>query len=79
MDEFQGEVLQRLTKIETKLDNGLVHEMRELKEWTQAWMSVHPQKCPLVERKKTYVVPVVVAVLTAVTLKVIDLVVKVVT
>lgn len=78
MDEFQGEVLQRLTKIETKLDNGIVQEMRELREWTQAWMTGHPPKCPLVERKKTYIVPVSVAVLTAVALKIVDLVMKVV-
>ena len=78
MDEFQMEVVQRLTKIEAKLDNGLVGELRELKSWTKEWMEVHPSKCPLVERKTGIVHPVIVGVIVGGVVLVADVVVKLV-
>ena len=78
MDEFQMEVVQRLTKIEAKLDNGIVSELRELKSWTKEWMEVHPSKCPLVERKTNIGNPVVVGLIVGLTVLVGDVIVKVV-
>lgn len=72
------EVVQRLTKIEAKLDNGLVGELRELKSWTKEWMEVHPSKCPLVERKANIGNPVIVGIIVGVAVLVADVLVKVV-
>ena len=78
MDEFQMEVVQRLSTIEAKLDNGIVGELRELKAWTKDWMSVHPSKCPLVERKTNITSPIVVGLVVGVTVLIADVLVKVV-
>ena len=78
MDEFQMEVVQRLSTIEAKLDNGIVGELRELKAWTKEWMEVHPSKCPLVERKTNIGNPVVVGLIVGLTVLVGDVIVKVV-
>jgi len=71
-----GELTERTVRVEAKLDNGLVSEIRSVRQWIEDWMKGHPRECPLEKRKNTYVIPVIVAVLTAVALKVIDAVVK---
>ena len=78
MDEFQMEVVQRLSTIEAKLDNGIVGEIRELKQWTKGWMDVHPSKCPLVERKSSITNPLIVGLIVGLTVLVGDVLVKVV-
>ena len=78
MDEFQMEVVQRLSTIEAKLDNGIVGELRELKEWTKSWAIDHPLRCPLVERKANITNPIVVGLVVGLTVLVGDVIVKVV-
>jgi len=60
MDGFEREVVERLARVEAKLDNGVVAEVRALKEWIKEWTNVHPPKCPLVERKAQLTIPIVV-------------------
>lgn len=60
MDGFQLEVVERLARVEAKLDNGVVAEVRKLNEWIEKWTDVHPPKCPLVERKAQLTIPIVV-------------------
>lgn len=45
--------------------DGLVVQVRDIK----AWIATHPQRCPLVERKRLLVQPITVAVVTGVVLK----------
>jgi len=71
-----GELTERTVRVEAKLDNGLVGEIRSVRQWIEDWTKGHPRECPLEKRRNTYVIPVTVAVLTAVALKVIDAVVK---
>ena len=78
MDEFQMEVVQRLSTIEAKLDNGILGEIRELKEWTKEWRDVHPLKCPLIERKANIGNPIVVGLVVGLTVLLGDVIVKVV-
>lgn len=83
MTEFEQRVVDQLTdiggrmvRVETKLDNGVVGEIRGIKEWVDKWLENHPRECPLVKRKNTYLIPVGVAVMTAVSLRVVDLLLK---
>jgi hypothetical protein len=69
----QKEVLGRLSSVETLLRNGLTKKIEAIDRWVMS----HPQVCPLERSKATFVLPVVVAVLTAVALKAIDVVFKV--
>ena len=64
------EILQRLTRIETKLDNGISASIKK----TEAWIDGHPHPCPLERRHNMFVVPVTVAILTAAALKALDMV-----
>jgi hypothetical protein len=70
MESHLEEILQRLTRIETKLDNGIASSIRK----TEAWIDGHPHPCPLERRHNMFVVPVTVAILTAVALKALDMV-----
>ena len=79
MTEFEQRVVQQLTelsdrtaRVETKLENGLIDGLRAVREWIDG----HPRVCPLEKRRNLYVVPITVAILTVVVLKLLDKVVK---
>ena len=77
-DEQQLDMLERLVRIEAKLDNGIVKEIYGLKDWWKEWTSVHPQKCPLVERKTAIWNPILTGVIVGGVVLVADVLVKVV-
>ena len=78
MEGFELEVVQRLSTIEAKLDNGIVGEIRELKSWTKEWMEGHPSRCPLVERKAQVGNPIFVGLVVGGVVLLGDIIVKVV-
>jgi len=60
--DFEQEVLQRLTRLETKMDNGITSQLKEQDDWIKA----HPQPCPIV-RRRTVTLPTLVAVVSVTT------------
>ena len=71
--DTQKEVLGRLSGVETLLKNGLTKKVEAIEHW----VLTHPQTCPLEKRRSAFIIPVAVAVLTAVALKVMDFLFKV--
>jgi hypothetical protein len=67
-DEQQVEMAERLARIEAKLDNGVNKTLDAI----QKWIGTHPRVCPLELRKNQFVVPVVVALATAVAMRLMD-------
>lgn len=83
MTEFEQHVVDKLDDLSTrtgrmegKLENGIVAGIAKIEGWIDKWSGAHPTECPLRMRKRVYVVPVTVAILTAVALRVLDKVVE---
>lgn len=70
--ESHEDIIQRLTRIETKIENGLQSSVANIERWIEGWMTEHPRKCPLEERKALYRAPIAVGIITAVAVIVID-------
>lgn len=68
MDDFQLEVIERLTRLETTLNNGVRADISAIKEW----ISRRPRECPVATRNTTLVRPVVVAIMAALGVKMLD-------
>ncbi len=89
MKDFEAEVLQRLTVIETKLGpNGLATRVEDLEEWVKAnpdvpvrlsniedWAKSHPVVCPLENRRRDFLHVLAIIVGTAATIKGLDVVI----
>lgn len=74
MGEFEKEVLQRLTRVEALISNGLTAAVKE----NTAWRQKHPRTCPFEDRRSRYTTPILVAVITAVLIKAPELIGKLV-
>lgn len=69
MSEFERDVIERLTRLETTLNNGVRADIAAVKKWIEP----RPKTCPLVERRNIFVRPITVALLTAAGMKALDL------
>lgn len=86
MSDYQSEVLQRLTRLETKFDDGINEKIESIDEWIKArpqvvddkleaiheWIEARPKVCPIIERKTVWTRPVALIVLTAAAVKLFD-------
>ena len=71
-EAFERETTDRLARIETKIDNGILGRL----DAVEGRLDAHPRECPLVVRKAIYTRPVVVALIAAAGVKALDLVAR---
>lgn len=45
--EFEKDVIERLARLETKLENGVTNRITAIENWIKS----HPANCPLAKRK----------------------------